>query len=571
MYPQLFEVYGFFMPSYLVGQLFSIAVAALWLHLNRRDFELPDHVALDVTLLGIVCVFVGGRIESLRRTGDLLDLTLTDLPSTMNSGGFAFFGVLWMGLLGTAAYAAFHRRNVIDFWDALAPIIPLALVFYRGGCLLAGCCSGSPTSMPWGIEYPVDFWSDHEPGVAVHPLPIYEMVGSLVVYTLLRRVQKRRPPRGGVILAFFLLLGPLRFTTDLFRADAVDRMASWIPGLELTSAQWWCLLATMVSALVLLVRFLRRASAAERKRVLARGMLASCSLLLSLGVAELTVRWLGLAPELAVLRVDRPQGSFVASIDPMLRYVPMPGSPGVNSLGLRDREHRIEKDGPRVMVLGDSIAWGFCNWDGPLELSQGFPWVLEEELGIEVINLGVSGYDTAQEVRLLEVGGLRYEPDVVLIASTPNDVYPMASNEFELLKGRAGWEEHQELAMLSEHILFHSHLTRMLLVRFATPPLPEVVEGEDVVDPVERGYRRLRRLSQKHGFAVRVALFPDPSLPLDHLEDQVEAFGFESMDMGDVLDDRSDFYEPCSAMHPNPSGHRAVAEALAPFVAEALP
>ena len=241
----------------------------------------------------------------------------------------------------------------------------------------------------------------------------------------------------------------------LFRADAVDRMASWIPGLQLTSAQWWCLVAVTVCALVSLVRFVRRASAEEMKRALARGMLASCSLLLSLGIAELTVRWLGLAPELAVLRVDRPQGSFVASSDPLLRYVPMPGSPGVSSMGIRDREHPIEKQGPRVMVLGDSIAWGFCNWDGPLELSQGFPWLLEELLGIEVINLGVSGYDTTQQVRLFEVGGLRYEPDVVLIASTPNDVYPMASNEFELLKNREGWEEHQELAMLSEHILFH--------------------------------------------------------------------------------------------------------------------
>lgn len=312
-------------------------------------------------------------------------------------------------------------------------------------------------------------------------------------------------------------------------------------------------------------------------RVLGRLALLGGSLVLALGLAELAVRALGLAPELGVLRVDRPQGSFIASLDPELRYVPMPGSPGVSSQGLRDREHAVEGEGPRVVVLGDSIAWGFCNWDGPLPLSEGFPWLLEEELGADVINLGVSGYDTYQEVRLFELAGLAYAPSVVLVAATPNDRYPMASNEFELLQSAEGWERHQQLAELSENVLFHSHLTRMLLVRFAMPSPPQVLTFEEALvadppeSPVEKGFRRLRWLSKKHGFEVRVALFPDPKLELDFLEEQAEAFGFETMDMGEVLDSRKEFYEPCSSMHPNVAGHRKTAQALAPWLREALP
>ena len=307
------------------------------------------------------------------------------------------------------------------------------------------------------------------------------------------------------------------------------------------------------------------------KRTLGRLGLLAAGLLLALLLAEGLVRGLGLAPDIGFLSVNRPQGSFVAAMDDVLRYVPMPGSPGVSSQGIRDRDHDIEPEGVSVAVLGDSIGWGFCNWDGALPLEEGFPWLLEEALGVDVINLSVSGYDTRQEVRMLEVAGLQFGPDVVLVAATPNDRWPMASNEFELLRRQDGWERHRQLASLRKNVLYRFHLTRLLLVRFAPPPAPEEAMGLDSEDPVDAGFKRLKQLAVKHDFEIRVALFPDPKSPLDHLEQQVEAHGLTSLDMSTVLTDRGDHYAPCSAMHPNTEGHKLAAEALAPFVAEALP
>lgn len=307
------------------------------------------------------------------------------------------------------------------------------------------------------------------------------------------------------------------------------------------------------------------------KRGLGRLGLLLGGVVLSLGLAEGLVRVLGLAPDIGFLSVNRPQGSFVASVDEVLRYVPMPGSPGVSGQGLRDRDHDIAPDSVSVAVLGDSIGWGFCNWDGPLPLEDGFPWLLEESLGVDVINLSVSGYDTRQEVRMLEVAGLQFGPDVVLVAATPNDRWPMASNEFELLHRQEGWEEHRQLSALRKNVLYRFHLTRLLLVRFAEPAPPEPALGTDSDDPVDAGFRRLKRLAAEHDFEIRVALFPDPKAPSDHLEEQIAAHGLTSLDMSKVLTDRGDHYSPCSAMHPNTEGHRLAAEALAPFVAEALP
>ncbi len=93
----------------------------------------------------------------------------------------------------------------------------------------------------------------------------------------------------------------------------------------------------------------------------------------------------------------------------------------VNSAGFRDREHALEKTPgvTRVAVLGDS----FCEamqlpWD------RTFCALLEKELpNVEVLNFGVSGYGTAQELILLRHKVTAYKPDLVILAFfTGNDI-----------------------------------------------------------------------------------------------------------------------------------------------------
>jgi hypothetical protein len=98
----------------------------------------------------------------------------------------------------------------------------------------------------------------------------------------------------------------------------------------------------------------------------------------------------------------------------------------INRDGMRDREHEVRKtDGAvRIAVLGDSFAEAF-----PVPADKAFWAVLERELAgcsgrpIEVLNFGVSGYGTAQELILLRRRAWKYRPDIVLLTFFPgNDV-----------------------------------------------------------------------------------------------------------------------------------------------------
>ena len=91
----------------------------------------------------------------------------------------------------------------------------------------------------------------------------------------------------------------------------------------------------------------------------------------------------------------------------------------INSKGLRDVEHDYEKEEGvfRIVVLGDSFMEAY-----QVPLEQSFPRLLEKNLNkrlskkVEVINLGVGGYGTAQEYLYLKEEGLKYKPDLVILA-----------------------------------------------------------------------------------------------------------------------------------------------------------
>ena len=97
-----------------------------------------------------------------------------------------------------------------------------------------------------------------------------------------------------------------------------------------------------------------------------------------------------------------------------------------NSLGFRDpREYSLEKAPGtfRILVLGDSVTFGH---GATYETS--YPYLLEQRLRSwnpqvkwEVWNLGVPGYNTAQELAYLHEVGERYAPDLVVVGFFLND------------------------------------------------------------------------------------------------------------------------------------------------------
>ena len=114
----------------------------------------------------------------------------------------------------------------------------------------------------------------------------------------------------------------------------------------------------------------------------------------------------------------------------------------ISSNGLRDREHSTTKppNTIRIAVLGDSMAEAL---QVPMEAT--FWSVMErrvKECGafgtrdVEVLNFGVSGYGTAQELLTLRHRVSEYSPDMVVLAFYPGNDVRNNSRELEPMKLR---------------------------------------------------------------------------------------------------------------------------------------
>jgi lysophospholipase L1-like esterase len=100
----------------------------------------------------------------------------------------------------------------------------------------------------------------------------------------------------------------------------------------------------------------------------------------------------------------------------------------INSLGLReDKEYERKAPGVyRILAIGDSFTMGVG-----VELEDTYLKVLERMLesrgggqAYEVINAGVPGYNTRQELTYLQEEGLKLAPDLVLLNFyVGNDIY----------------------------------------------------------------------------------------------------------------------------------------------------
>lgn len=173
------------------------------------------------------------------------------------------------------------------------------------------------------------------------------------------------------------------------------------------------------------------------KRLLGKLLLVIVGLFVGGGIAEVALRVGGYSyPEFYILDATR-------------GYALRPGMEGwyrkegeayvrINSDGLRDREHSLAKpaDTIRIAVLGDSYPEAFSVGTG-----EAFWSVMQGKLNecgafpgkqIEVINFGVSGYGTAQELLTLREHVWKYSPDIVMLTITTNN--DITDNSRELKK-----------------------------------------------------------------------------------------------------------------------------------------
>ena len=286
----------------------------------------------------------------------------------------------------------------------------------------------------------------------------------------------------------------------------------------------------------------------KTRRKVIRFVVSIIALLITLAALEVALRVYHAAtrPTAALVNTGAPVPLHIVTDAPYL-YGLNPNHPDISSQGTRDDEVPIPKAKGtfRVLVLGDSIAYG-SGIPKDKTFSNRLESLLRERLGsAEVVNAGVSGYSPYNELQYYLAKGKEFEPDLVVVAFCMNDVvnprlhwgdapgvrFPddaIPNHDYDVNHILPLIQKRQQEKQRPQSVFEHSELYRALAPRlrrlFARKPeakVPTYITGEDdisievLVDkssPESRWlrsmYDRLSAAVSANGAKLVIVIFP---------------------------------------------------------------
>jgi lysophospholipase L1-like esterase len=257
-----------------------------------------------------------------------------------------------------------------------------------------------------------------------------------------------------------------------------------------------------------------------------------------------------------------------------------------NSRGWRDGERTYAKPAGtrRAVALGDSFTFGTDADDG-----ERFTDLLPALAGLEVVNLGVAGYGTDQELRVLEIEGLRYDPDIVILTvcvfndlsdirherlySWPKPYYTLEQGELRLSRPKLTLGMRARTSSYLVEYLFQRLLNNNLT---PTAAIRTPVDADVLFDAL---VRRIASISTSHGARlIGVLAYPPPRFGPrfatigQQMAASLETAGVPTLDTRQLFDEHGlvedKAYWP-SGVHWTAEGHRIVAAGVARLLADA--
>lgn len=211
-----------------------IALAVLWLIFwmwlqIRKGAKISTDTMLSMALVGIPSGIIIARLlhvldnvviarlhpEYILRYG-IIDY-LHEPGKIIGGDGLTAYGAILGASLGVWIYCKIAKVKIGYVFDLLAPGVMIAqAVIGRIGCTLNGCCYGTYTSLPWGIQYTNPASLGYGAGV-VHPTTVYEILFGLAAFALLMKLRNRLRPDGSVYAIYLSLYAAWRIGIDFIR------------------------------------------------------------------------------------------------------------------------------------------------------------------------------------------------------------------------------------------------------------------------------------------------------------------------------------------------------------------
>jgi len=233
----------------VTGILLGAQVAA---YLAKKAGEDPDRV-WDMLMIAVIAGIVGARIEYVVVQPHWAYFR-EHLASAFYiwEGGLRIYGAIVGGALGVFGYALATKTRPWRLLDFAAPGMAMGHAIGRWGNFINHELYGPPTTMPWGLDIPLQYrvppyndLAQYPPETLFHANFLYESIANLLLCLALVWIagRFRDSMKDGTLVAGYLIgYSIIRFFMDYWRTDG-------------TSAQNPAIVFAAIGIITLIVRY----------------------------------------------------------------------------------------------------------------------------------------------------------------------------------------------------------------------------------------------------------------------------------------------------------------------------
>jgi len=261
--PILLSIGSFHLSYY--GLFYGLAILVVYTLAKRElgtvGVDLNDDELLNVMILTFLGAIAGSRLYYVALNWEYYSSTKTPWYefAMIWHGGLAVHGGLLTGCLSLWLVCRVHPLPFKQMADLFAPGLLLGQGIGRLGSFMNGESFGSATSLPWGVIFRYGQAAKDYPGVALHPVMLYEALADLVGFLLLYWTGRKQMNPGFTAALYLSIYGVIRFGLSFLRVD--DLLIGGVKG----SQMWSILMVTLSLALIFGLELYRKEEIPQKK------------------------------------------------------------------------------------------------------------------------------------------------------------------------------------------------------------------------------------------------------------------------------------------------------------------
>ena len=208
--PILFTIGSFQVPSYSFFVLLALIVGCLVYWLDARKQKAANENTFYLVIAALIGGAIGAKLLVIILYWNQVIASFPDLSILLS--GRSIVGGLIGGFL--AVLFIKHKLKIKGKrGNIFAPAIAIGVAIGRIGCFLRGCCYGTETSLPWGVNF--------GDGISRHPTEIYEAIFMFGMFFYLKWRNSKNPAPGSSFKILIVAYFTFRFLIEFIRVEPI--------------------------------------------------------------------------------------------------------------------------------------------------------------------------------------------------------------------------------------------------------------------------------------------------------------------------------------------------------------